>query len=159
MFHVDIDGRNLQHPVSLAWLEEVALCLLQGIERSDAELSIVLCDDSSIAELNAQWRGKNAATDVLSFSQLENTGVELPFVPVMLGDVVISSEWAMRQADTGGWSIEFEMVRLLIHGLLHLLGHDHVQGGAEEARMQAEEKRLLALVKESFNLGICADIG
>ena len=63
---------------------------------------------------------------------------------VLLGDVVISVETAGRQARRGGWSLEEELNRLLIHGLLHVLGFDHEQGEAEQARMKAEEARLAA---------------
>ncbi len=95
------------------------------------ELSIVLTDDAGIRPLNAQWRGKDAATDVLSFPLEEGA---------ILGDVVISEETAARRTNEG-WSLRDELTFLLVHGVLHLLGHDHHD--AEERRaMEAAEQAL-----------------
>jgi probable rRNA maturation factor len=118
----------------------------------ECELSVLLTDDRAIRTLNRRWRGKNAATDVLSFSQLEiparsrnarrPAALRRPTAGEHLGDVVISVETARRQARAGGWALREELNRLLVHGVLHLLGHDHEHGGAQEARMKAEEVRL-----------------
>jgi len=119
---------------------------LQGVE-----LSIVLCDDAAIHALNKQWRGKDEPTDVLSFPQIEAGAVPVP--GGVLGDVVISLETAARQADRLGHSLEVEVRRLLVHGALHLLGHDHVHGGRQAAKMKREEERLLALVRRAVGPG------
>ncbi|HYB98164.1 MAG TPA: rRNA maturation RNase YbeY [Candidatus Limnocylindrales bacterium] len=119
--------------------ERVAAALLELLERADCELTVVLVDDERIRELNAQWRGKDKATDVLSFSQLEGEG--LPLASGLLGDVVVSAQKLRVQARDGGWTDEEELARLILHGLLHLLGFDHEVD--EDARvMQAEERRL-----------------
>ena len=81
----------------------------------DPEVSIVLCDDDFIQSLNAQYRGKDRPTDVLSFAQDD---------PALLGDIVISLPTAARQAEAAGWTLENEVTLLGVHGLLHLLGHD-----------------------------------
>jgi probable rRNA maturation factor len=112
---------------------------------STAELSIVLTDDAAIRELNREWRGKDRATDVLSFSQVEGEGPG-PAGPPFLGDVVVSLDTAARQADEMGHSLEQEVTRLLVHGVLHLLGHDHEGDGAAAKKMKAEETRLLTLL-------------
>ena len=114
-----------------------------------AELSLVLTDDEAIRQLNLRWRGKDKATDVLSFPQLEQRGVATRrqlAQAVSLGDVVISVETARRQAAEAGRGLEAELVRLLEHGMLHLIGHDHVHGGLQARRMKREERRLLGLV-------------
>ncbi len=67
----------------------------------------------------------------------------------MLGDIVISVETAAEQAARGGWTLEEELGRLVLHGLLHLLGHDHEAGPAEAARMSAEEQRLAAALVDA----------
>jgi probable rRNA maturation factor len=95
--------------------------------------------------LNNSWRGKDKSTDVLSFSQVEGMAVP-PGGPHLLGDVVISMPTAARQAVARGHTLEEEMARLLVHGILHLLGHDHVHGGWQAKKMRAEERRLLAAV-------------
>ena len=99
---------------------------------------MLFTDDSRQARLNAEYRGKNKTTDVLSFA------ADDPFHPQLLGDVIISVEQARRQcADAGAAALEQELVRLLVHGLCHLLGHDHHRAG-ERARMRRAENELLA---------------
>jgi probable rRNA maturation factor len=105
-----------------------------------AELSVALADDGEIAELNARFRGKQGPTDVLSFSLLEGAHAERR--GALLGDVVLGVEVAARQAARARRALDDELARLLVHGVLHLLGHDH-QAPAETARMRAEERRLL----------------
>jgi probable rRNA maturation factor len=99
----------------------------------EGELSILVVGDRRIRALNREWRQKDAPTDVLSFPQ-DASGP--------LGDVVISLDTARRQAREGGWSLAAELRRLLAHGLLHCLGHDHQQP-AEARRMARAERRLL----------------
>ena len=92
-----------------------------------------------MARLNGEWRGRERPTDVLSFSLLE--GAHARHRGGLLGDVVIGLWVAARQARAGGRSLDEELCRLLIHGVLHLLGHDH-EVAAEARRMRAEERRL-----------------
>ena len=90
----------------------------------NSQLSLVFCDDEAIKEVNNEYRGKDEPTDVLSFPmELEN------FIPEirMLGDIVISTDTAIRQAKEYNHSTETEIVILLIHGLLHLNGYDHIK--------------------------------
>ena len=122
----------------------MAKTICVGLGYPDAELSIVLTDDPTIHELNRTWRHKDKPTDVLSFSQIE--GELIAGDDVVLGDVIISTDTAQRQADERGHSLDEELCRLLVHGTLHLLGHDHVHGGAQARRMKKEESRLLALL-------------
>ncbi|MBD2092301.1 rRNA maturation RNase YbeY [Microcoleus sp. FACHB-1515] len=90
------------------------------------ELSLRLTDDREIQTLNAQYRQKDQPTDVLAFAALE---VEAPIPseaePLYLGDIVISIETAIAQAETQGYSLQQELAWLAAHGLLHLLGWDH----------------------------------
>ena len=117
--------------------------MLRALEIPDAEISISLVDDSAIAELNAAYRETQGPTDVLSFSLLEGEHSERR--GALLGDVVVSLETAARQAARGGRSLDQEVLRLLIHGALHLLGHDHEEAG-QARRMRAEERRLWRLL-------------
>src|SRR5262249_7497992 len=96
-------------------------------------LSVVLCGDASIHALNARWRGVDKPTDVLSFSQDD---------PRLLGDVVISVETAARRKKR---SLEDELFFLLVHGLCHLLGHDHATV-AQARTMFARERAIRARV-------------
>lgn len=116
-----------------------AEALLAAVGQVEAELSLRLADDAEIAALNERWRGRAGPTDVLSFSLLE--GDHGGHRGCLLGDVVIGLAVAERQAREQGHGLAEELDRLLIHGLLHLLGHDHEE--PEEARrMHAEEERL-----------------
>jgi rRNA maturation RNase YbeY len=111
--------------------------LLEAIGKADAELSVVLADDTLVRTLNAQWRGIDAPTDVLSFPQDDER---------LLGDVVISTDTASRQAAELGHALDVEVRVLLVHGLLHLLGMDHEEGDEAAAAMRAEEVRLIAIL-------------
>lgn len=122
-------------------LQADALCLIAAYGLAEeTELSLVLCDDAFILPLNRDYRGKNAPTDVLSFAQRE--GEHADEADPVLGDVIISVETARRQAVTHGISLVQELRVLLAHGLLHLLGYDHLNE-VERAEMEAEERALL----------------
>ncbi|MCR9097396.1 MAG: rRNA maturation RNase YbeY [bacterium] len=126
--------------VDVARLHRAANEILRGIGQSKAELSVALVDDESIAELNEQYRAKPRPTDVLSFSLVEGDFAD--HRGGMLGDVVISVETAAAQAAERHRGLDETVARLLVHGVLHLIGHDH-EDDVEAREMQAEERRLL----------------
>jgi len=107
--------------------------------QSGAELSVLLCDDEMIRELNHQYRGVNHATDVLSFSQ-EAPPVKARAYP--LGDIVISLETVERQCNGARGPMREEVRFLFCHGLLHLLGYDHATA-RDEARMRSRQAEYL----------------
>jgi probable rRNA maturation factor len=120
--------------------------VLRALGHARSELSLALIDDERMRELNAGYRGKDRPTDVLSFSMLEGEGAE--HRGRLLGDVVIGLETAARQARQRRRGVDEEVARLLIHGTLHLLGHDHERD--DEARaMRAEERRLWRLLRDT----------
>ena len=121
---------------------EQAHRLLVSIEDGEAELSIVLCDDPYIQQLNRQHRQIDRPTDVLSFAMQEGDGLLAD--DNVLGDLVISIETAQRQADELGHPLTHELRVLLVHGLLHLLGYDHETSVDDAAEMRAAERKLLA---------------
>ncbi len=111
----------------------------------DRELSILFTGDDHIARLNEQYLGRTGPTNVLAFP-MADPGQETHISP-MLGDVVVSLDTAARESGESGESFEETVFRLLIHGLLHLLGFDHER--AEDAqRMEREELRLRKLIEE-----------
>lgn len=127
-------------------LVRAARLLLEELGLRQAELSILLTDDREMRALNLEYRGRDRATDVLSFSQLEGPAGGLP--PGLLGDVVLSVETAARQARARRVSLEEELGGLLVHGILHLAGFDHVGVPAARARrMRAEQARLEARLR------------
>jgi rRNA maturation RNase YbeY len=130
--------------VDLNLLGRRARRLLGGLGQRGSELSVSLLDDAGIVELNARHRGRSGPTDVLSFSLME--GEHVAHRGCLLGDVVIGIEVAARQARDRHRSLDETAARLLIHGLLHLLGHDHQEAQAAR-RMRSEERRLWKLVR------------
>ena len=136
---VRLSGRRGLPPVDRARLRRRAARLLRALDLRGAELSIRLVDDAEIAQLNQRFRGRRGPTDVLSFSLVE--GAHAARRGALLGDVVVSLETAARQAARGRRPLESEVLRLLIHGALHLIGHDHVRAGEARA-MRAEERRV-----------------
>lgn len=115
--------------------------MLAALKMPDAELSVLLCDDATIHELNRDYRGKDRPTDVLAFAMREGEHGDL--APELLGDVVVSLDTARRQAVEHRRAVVDEVTYLLAHGLLHLLGYDHATE-AEDRRMRARTDALCA---------------
>lgn len=152
-----------KHRLLLRPVERNARALLEAVGESGASLSVSFVGDAAIRRLNREHRGQDRATDVLSFPLLEpalrraqhdelKPGRRSGAPPVtdgaperLLGDVVISLDTASRQARAYDAPLRAEVERLLIHGLLHLLGHDHEEP-RERARMVREERRLALLL-------------
>lgn len=128
-----------------AVMEKIAVSATQDLPLpAAAEVSLVFCDDRAIRRLNGKWRGVDAPTDVLSFPQLTEDEWREPVIrPVLLGDIVLSLESAARQAKEYGHSTEREILYLFTHGLLHLLGYDHLKED-ERQRMRAREEEIMA---------------
>lgn len=108
--------------------------------RPDAELAILLSDDYYVRELNSKWRGKNTATNVLTFPAFEPE--ELEDAP-MLGDIVLAFETIDREASDEAKSVTDHLSHLVIHGVLHIFGYDHLDDDEAED-MEAIETRALA---------------
>ena len=123
-------------------LEELALFVLEREEAPAAsEVSLSFIDDARMAQLNEEFRGKTGPTDVLSFEcdGLDDGADDVPFE---LGDVIIAPDVAQRQSAAFGHSFEAEVSLLLVHGLLHLMGYDHIDDDEAEV-MEARERELL----------------
>lgn len=121
-----------------------AVLQLEGFKGS-VEVSVSFVDNEQIKELNKKHRDIDRETDVLSFPLGENGEYDInpESGAYMLGDVVISIEKAMQQAEEFGHSLDREMAFLTVHSILHLLGYDHVNGGLEEVRMREKEETVL----------------
>lgn len=151
-----ISNRQKLIDIDLDQVREVAIEIMKfEASPENAELSVVFCDDDFIQKLNKDYRGKSEPTDVLSFPiDEENFEPEIR----LLGDIVISTETAMRQAENLKHPPMFEIVFLLIHGLLHLHGYDHIQKTQRKRMRDREvtifrhlcEKQLLPCVEGSL---------
>ena len=137
---ITIDSK-FPDPLETELLERAAHVVLEHQHASpEADLTIVLTDDEQMQELNLDFRGMDSPTDVLSFPASEvdpETG--MPY----LGDILISVERARDQAEAGGHPLEAELQLLIVHGILHLLGHDHGEP-EEKDRMWAAQAEILA---------------
>ncbi len=111
-------------------------------EGAAGEITLTFIDDDDIAELNAEYMGKPGPTDVLSFPLDDVHDPALPGVPTLLGDIVISASTAARQFADHAGTYDDEIALLVVHGVLHILGHDHVDPD-ETVRMRARELDLL----------------
>lgn len=131
--------------VDVRRLKSVARELLRAVNEADSALSLSLVNDAEIQSLNREHRGKDKPTDVLSFPLFEPGEEGHSEGERLLGDVVISIDTARRQAAEYDAPLQNEIYRLLIHGVLHVLGHDHEEP-QERSEMEAEERRLAAAI-------------
>lgn len=110
------------------------------------EVSLVFADDATVAKLNHDYRGRQGPTNVLSFPNMEDEPLQTAASeaqPRLLGDVILARQTVEREAAAQGKTLQDHATHLLVHGFLHLLGHDH-QGDAEAAEMEALEVAILA---------------
>ena len=135
---VEIVRRRGGKKFSARKLKAVALRVLQLVEHDQSELSVALIGNAEMRKLNAKFRNKDYPTDVLSFPVEEG----LPGAVRLLGDVIISVDKARQQAKERGRSLDEEMVTLLIHGVLHLLGYDHERSPKDARIMGRLEKKI-----------------
>jgi len=142
--HIQIDAPFVGC-VSPDWLRTVALATLRMEGHGASMLTVVVTDDESVRALNRRFRDTDAPTDVLSFGSDVQDFVVAPEGPPYLGDVVISCPQAQDQAI--GHPVETELALLVVHGVLHLLGYDHVQPGDQGTmwERQADVLRSLGL--------------
>jgi len=124
-------------------LKKIAGIVLKELDvPKDTELSITLTDDIQMRELNRSYRQIDRTTDVLSFPQSEDPDFTL------LGDIVISLDTAKRHSVSYGVSLHEELKKLIIHGILHLLGHDHKK--KKETQVMSEKEKELSLIVEDL---------
>lgn len=116
------------------------------------DVGLVFVHDLEMRALNRAWRGKDAATDVLSFAAQE--GYAMPGAELMLGDLVISVDTARRQARALGHALDEEVAVLVAHGLSHLCGLDHERGANEASVQRAAEATLLACARYDVRLAL-----
>jgi probable rRNA maturation factor len=112
-----------------------------GLEAGRTELNIVFSDDANIRSLNAQWRGKDKPTNVLSFPAFSPKRAAP--LPPMLGDIVLAAETVRRESVLEDKPLEHHITHLILHGFLHLLGYDH-ETDADAEEMESVERRALA---------------
>lgn len=153
MLTVDfIDEAEMIQPAQLEELEKLLQFAAdeEGIEE-DAEVAVSFVSEAEIQSINKDYRDKDSVTDVISFAleEGEDEDFEMPDAPRVLGDIIICVKRAKEQADEYGHSFERELGFLTVHGLLHLLGYDHMNE-ADEKKMFGRQDELL----NAFGLGL-----
>jgi probable rRNA maturation factor len=138
MIHVNIDKRYSSLKLDTALKEAAEATLQHSAAAQDYELTLAITGDSQLRKLNHQFRGEDHATDVLSFP---GEGHDLQTNRRYLGDVVISLPRAKAQAKAAGHNLAAEIQVLTVHGILHLLGHDHYDS-EEKRRMWIAENEI-----------------
>ena len=130
-------------------IERVAeICLQEEEIDPKAEIGLMFVDNEQIREMNKTYRDKDSATDVLSFPIYEADEAIDDEEEILFGDIVISLERAAEQAEEYGHSLEREVMYLLVHGLLHLAGYDHMEDD-EKKEMRQREEELLTVIGAS----------
>lgn len=144
-YAIDVETEVDAHGADLPTLEHIAADVMRGESLEEGTgLSVRVTSDDEMRRMNHEFLGIDEPTDVLSFPGEDEEGfpVEEDAKPY-LGDIAIGIETASRQAEEHGHSLDAELAHLLVHGILHLCGYDHVTGPEDEARMRAREEHYL----------------
>ena len=141
---VTIADRQRRVKLDRRWLEGVIRRAVAEIGSPAAEIGVVLVDDAGIADLHEQWLGLPGPTDVITFDLSAPAGAP-DGDGVLRGDIVVSTETAARMAPQVGWTSRSELAYYVIHGILHLTGHDDLSPGPRQT-MRRRERTLMRLL-------------
>jgi len=119
----------------------------------DGELSILITDDANIEKINTAYFSRPKPTNVISFSMTEGAFADVNPEAKMLGDIVISMETAMREAEEAMMPVEERFIQLLVHGLLHIFGYDHESPGSDAEAMEKKSEVLMEMLRKERLLG------
>ena len=140
-----VTNRQTIAPVNVPLARQSMAAILKSLEMEGHEVSLLFVDDAEITDINRHYLGRNHPTNVIAFSM--NEGDFGTINPLLLGDIVISVETALRDARAGDLPLEDEINYLMIHGVLHLLGYDHEQDREAEEMKKKEKEIFFALKK------------
>lgn len=142
---ISVSMEGVRLPLSRARVIDIAARVLRAERVRDAQISITFLSRAAISRLNARHLGHRGATDVISFG-FEPAGAGAP----MVGDIYIAPDVARENARQAGESVRAELARLVIHGVLHVLGHDHpTDGDREHSAMWRRQESLLRRVQRA----------
>jgi len=140
-----IDDRQKEYKIVKAKLQKRAQAILNALGSPEGELSILVVDDSEIKILNKNYLNRLGPTNVIAFPMKEGDFSDIN--PQILGDIVISTETAGREALQLGISTEERFTQLLVHGILHLFGFDHDKSEQDARKMEKKSNELLRLIE------------
>lgn len=145
-------------PLPIEMLTRAAeISLLDLGMTNNCELSLLFVDDNEIAEINENFLGHTGPTNVISFAMQEG---ELPpeLEGVLLGDIIISADTAAKEAEAAGIGVDERLLQLMLHGILHLCGYEHVNDEVEAKIMEKRGQELLDKVAQTLNLQLSAPV-
>lgn len=143
---ISIQNRQKKQGVDIGRMRRHLKRLLNELNLKEAEISILLVDDDQIRKINMTYLNRDRPTNVVSFSMVEGSYGHIH--PEILGDIIISTETAARDALTGQLDFMDEMEFLMIHGLLHLIGYNHENtSSAESEKMKIRERELFFMLR------------
>jgi probable rRNA maturation factor len=141
-----IENRQNRHRLPELKIERTARRILDALGYPEAQLSILIVNDDQIAELNRRYLNHAGPTNVISFPMQEGPFSDI--TPDLLGDVVISVDTAHREAEEAGMAMQERLNQLLIHGILHLVGYDHVNSNQEAKAMERKSNELIKRIQK-----------
>ena len=141
-----IENRQNRHGLLDQEIQTTARRILSVLGYPDAQLSILIVDDDQMAELNSAYLNHTGPTNVISFPMQEGQFSDI--TPELLGDVVISADTADREANDAGLEMTERFNQLLVHGILHLVGYDHVNSDAEAEMMEQKSNELMKQIRK-----------
>jgi probable rRNA maturation factor len=146
---IQIENSQRKQKILKRPLRKIAQKILNVSGLPEAELSILILDNAGIQAINRDYLQRDRPTNVISFAMQEGEGSGVQ--PLLLGDVIISAERAAEDAVEAGIPFEHELVFLLLHGILHLLGYDHEQGCEDQARqMEDRERDVYSMLRQMY---------
>jgi probable rRNA maturation factor len=140
-----IENQQSKHPIPIERVQKIAQAILNALDFPEGELSVLLVDDTQIAQFNQTYLNRKGPTNVIAFPMRE--GLHADINPQLIGDVVISMDTCAKEAQEADLSIDQRFNQLLIHGILHLFGYDHIHSSQEALVMDAKSDELFALVE------------
>ncbi|MEJ2233130.1 MAG: rRNA maturation RNase YbeY [Syntrophobacterales bacterium] len=138
---IQVTDQQSEIETELEKIETKARKILSALASSESEVSIVLVNDEQMSSLNWKYRRRRGSTNVLAFAMREGEFGDIS--PHLLGDVIISLPTAQREAEEAGLSLDSTISRLLVHGILHLVGFDHEKGEDAAREMDQRSNELL----------------
>jgi probable rRNA maturation factor len=127
-------------------IKKIAILTAERLDIQNAFITIIVTDDAYIQNINREFRGLNEPTDVISFSNRENPFPEVDPSQEEIGDIYISLERAERQSIECRETLLDEVKRLVIHGMLHLMGYDHERSDEDEVLMLQKEEEIIGFI-------------
>ena len=139
-----IKNRQSSCGISLEKIEQSVKVILDALNCPEGEISILIVDDPQMEKLNSEYLNRYGPTNVIAFPMREGEFSHLS--PQLLGDVVISTDTAAKEAQNSGMSMEQRLNELLVHGILHLFGYNHETSEQDARKMEGKSRKLLELI-------------